>query len=63
MEKIQITKEDIDNFKKTENGKKKFLWFKLGIIIDIISTLSVSLLNIFSRYLNSQLQYLFIFLD
>ena len=57
MGKIKITKEDREEFKKTINGKRKYLWFKLGIIIDFFSTLSVSLLNIYSHYLANSLQY------
>ncbi len=57
MEKLIITDEDREEFKKTINGKQKFLWLKIGIIIDIISTISVSLLNIFANRLNSSIEY------
>ena len=50
---MRIRKEDINEFRLTENGKRKYRWFKIGIILDILSTLSVSLLYIFVKYLSS----------
>ena len=55
-----ITRENINEFNNTNNGKKKLLWLKIGVVIDILSTLSISLLNIFSVYLKSSFQYYFI---
>ena len=59
----KITKEDIEEFRNTENGKRKYLWLKIGAIIDLISTLSVCLLNIYSHYLrNSFMYYLLLYI-
>lgn len=57
MEKLIITDEDKEEFKKTVNGKQKYFWLKIAIIIDILSTLSVSLLNIFANRLHSSMEY------
>ena len=57
MEKLKITNEDRDEFKKTRNGAKKAVWMYIGMIIDFFATLGVSLLNIFSDRLPSALWY------
>ncbi len=57
MGKIVITKEDKKEFRNTPNGMRKLLWQRLGMIIDIISTLSISLLNIFANYLPNAIYY------
>lgn len=48
MKKIKITKEDKEEFKKTRNGAVKYLWCFIGAIIDILSTLGISLLIMYS---------------
>ena len=53
MKKIVITKEDIKNFNDSTNGAKKLLWKTIGCLIDIIGTLGVSLLIMFSDYINN----------
>ena len=65
MKKIEITEEDKEEFRKTINGQKKLLWLKIGVLIDILSTLAVCLINIFSYYLSNQIVYyilLYVFL-
>ena len=57
MGKIVITREDKKEFRNTYNGRKKLLWHRLGMIIDLLSTLSISLLNIYSSYLPSAIYY------
>ena len=54
---MEITKEDVKEFRETENGKRKYLWLKIGIIIDLILTLSVCLLQIYSDIFNSSIIY------
>ena len=44
MGKIKVTKEEIKEYRRTSNGRKKYIWMYAGIIIDIISTLGVSIL-------------------
>lgn len=48
MEKIVITKEDKKEFRESRNGMKKLLWQKIGMIIDIIATLAISFLIMYS---------------
>ena len=48
MAKIHITKDDKIEFKNTINGKKKVIWMVVGMILDFLGTLGVSLLHIFS---------------
>lgn len=57
VEKLKITNEDREEFKKTENGAKKAIWMYVGMVIDFLATLSVSLLNIFSSILPGALWY------
>ena len=37
--KKKITKEYVKEFRSTDNGRKKYFWLILGMIIDFISTL------------------------
>ena len=55
--KLKITNEDREEFKKTENGAKKAIWMYVGMVIDFLATLSVSLLNIFANMLPGALWY------
>ena len=60
MKKIVISKEDKDNFNKSNNGDNKYIWMKIGCIIDIISTLGISVLIIFSGYIRNALTFYFL---
>ena len=51
MKKIVITEEDKKKFNDSVNGANKLLWKKIGCLIDVIATLGISLLIIFSNYL------------
>lgn len=51
----KITKEEIKLYRQTPNGRKKYIWMFAGIIIDIISTLGVSILIMNSHRLPSTL--------
>ena len=55
MGKIVITDEDKKEFKESHNGMKKLLWQKIGMIIDILATLAVSFLIMYSDRLPSSL--------
>jgi hypothetical protein len=57
MAKLYITKEDKDEFKETENGAKKAIWMIVGMVIDFIATLGISLLNIFANHLPNMMCY------
>ncbi len=48
MEKIVITKEDKKEFRESRNGMKKLVWQKIGMLIDIIATLGISFLIMYS---------------
>lgn len=48
MAKLKITKEDKEEFKKTENGAKKAIWMIVGMLIVFLATLGISFLNVFS---------------
>lgn len=62
MAKLVITKEDKEEFKKTVNGAKKAIWMIVGMIIDFLGTLGISLLNIFSSKLpNMVIYYIILF--
>ena len=54
---MEITREDVKEFRNTINGKRKYLWLKIGVIIDLVFTLSVCLLEIFSDIFSSSLLY------
>ena len=51
MKKIVITKEDTEKFNDSINGSNKLLWKKIGCLIDVIATIGISLIIIFSEYL------------
>ena len=53
MAKTRITKEDKKEFKDTLNGQKKVIWMIVGMLIDFLATLGISLLHIFSDKLPS----------
>ena len=57
MAKLTITKEDKEDFKRTTNGAKKAIWMIVGMLIDFLGTLGISLLNIFSNKLSNMLIY------
>ncbi len=57
MSKIQITRDDIKEFRNSDNGKIKILWMRIGVIIDLLATLVISLLNIYANYLKSPWYY------
>ena len=58
-----ISDEDVKEFRNTENGKRKFKWLKIGVVIDLVFTLSVSLLNNFSYlFPNSLLFYVALYI-
>ena len=52
-----MNKSDENEFKETQNGMRKYLWLKIGIIIDLIFTLSVCILQIYSYIFNNSLIY------
>lgn len=49
MSKILITKEDKESFNKTKNGQAKYRWLFVGAFIDLVATLGISLLILFSK--------------
>ena len=53
MAKTRITREDKKEFKDTLNGQKKVIWMIVGMLIDFLATLGISLLHIFSDKLPS----------
>lgn len=55
MDKIKITKEDTKRFNETVNGAKKYIWKQIGIIIEVVATILISLLIIFSNVIPSAL--------
>ena len=60
MTKVHITSEDKIEFRSTINGRKKSIWMIVGMLIDFLSTLGVSLLYIFSDNIPNQLLFLVI---
>ena len=62
MGKVRITRDDKIEFRKTDNGAQKYRWLKLGIVIDFLFTLSVSLLNIYSKYLSAFEYYVILYI-
>jgi len=62
MAKLVITKEDKEEFKSTINGKKKTIWMIVGMLIDFLATLGVSLLHIFEDKIGNQFLFLAILL-
>ena len=57
MAKLRITDEDKKEFKNTINGQKKVIWMVVGMLIDFLATLGISLLHIFSAKLPSTLYF------
>ncbi len=53
MTKLRITNEDKKEFKSTINGQKKVIWMIVGMLIDFLATLGISLLHIFADKLPS----------
>ncbi len=62
MAKMHITAQDKKDFKDTVNGKKKAIWMLVGMLIDFLGTLGVSLLYIFSYKIPNQMYFLIILL-
>ena len=62
MKKLKITKEDRENFKKTRNGAVKYAWCWIGAIIDVISTLAISFLIIYSSYFKTLHFYIILYI-
>ena len=58
MEKVHITREDKKEFKETTYGQKKIIWLVVGIIIDFLATLGISLLHIFEDKIPNQMLFL-----
>lgn len=58
MGKIRITNEDKKEFKSTINGQKKVMWMVVGMLIDFLATLGISLLHIFSDKLPNNMVFL-----
>ena len=46
MGKIRITKEEMLAYRKTPNGRRKYMWMYAGVLIDLMSTLGVSIIII-----------------
>ena len=55
MGKIHITNDDKKEFKSTANGAKKAIWMIVGMIIDFLGTLGISLLYIFSNKISNDM--------
>ena len=49
MAKLHITNEDKKEFKSTINGGKKAIWLVVGMLIDFLATLGISLLHVFAN--------------
>ena len=60
--KKKITKEYVKEFRSTDNGRKKYFWLILGMIIDFISTLSVSLIIIYSDAFSYKMFYILLYI-
>lgn len=60
MAKMRITKEDKEEFKSTTNGKKKVIWMIVGMLIDFLATLGISMLHIFEDKMPNQVIFLVI---
>lgn len=61
MEKIKITKEDREEFKKTKNGALKKAWCLVGGVIDFIATIAVCFLIMFSSHLTPFVFYIVLY--
>ena len=57
MSKMHITSEDKKEFKSTVNGSKKAIWLIIGMLIDFLGTLGISLLHIFSDKLPNSMYF------
>ena len=57
MAKVEITQEDKKEFKNTINGQKKVIWMVVGMLIDFLATLGISLLHIFANQLPSSIYF------
>ena len=57
MAKLHITRDDKEEYKNTEYGKKKIIWMIVGMLIDFLATLGISLLHIFSNKLPSSIYF------
>lgn len=57
MAKMRITNEDKKEFKNTINGQKKAIWMVVGMLIDFLATLGISLINIFANKLPNDMYF------
>ena len=55
MNKINITNEDKNEFKNTQNGMRKSLWMRIGMLIDFLATIVISLIIINSKEIDNSL--------
>lgn len=55
MNKINITNEDKNEFKNTQNGMRKRLWMRIGMLIDFLATIAISLIIINSKEIDNSL--------
>ena len=53
MKKISISKQDREQFNKSVNGNSKYFWMKMGMAIDVLGTVGISVLIIYSNYLRT----------
>ena len=44
MGKVKVTREEKKLYRQTPNGRRKYMWMYAGVIIDLMSTLGVSIL-------------------
>ena len=58
MAKMRITNEDKKEFNSTINGQKKSAWMVVGMLIDFLATLGISLLHIFSNKIPNEYYFL-----
>ena len=57
MAKLNITKDDIKEFKSTVNGQKKVIWMVVGMLVSFLATLGVCLLHVFANKLPSSIYF------
>ena len=57
MGKIHITKKDLKEFHSTANGRSKYIWMYVGMIIDIIASLGISFLIMHAKDVPSPLYF------
>ena len=57
MGKVNVTKDELKSFHKTANGRSKYIWMLVGIVLDIVSSIGISLLIINANKLPSNLHF------